>query len=120
MFESVITVMKYYHDLLDAIFGLKKRGYNHDLDISLNGHVCINSSMEFKADEFAIDEFYKFEGMFSIDDISVIYAISLCNGVKGLLIDAYGECQQKMSVSLLKKFTPYFNSDESLDSLIPT
>ncbi len=35
-------------------------------------------------------EFYRFEGASNPDDNSILYAIETSDGLKGLLVDAYG------------------------------
>ncbi len=51
---------------------------------------CPSIKLEIHPEDFEVDETYRFEGMSSTDDNSVLYAISSKNGLKGLLVDAYG------------------------------
>lgn len=44
----------------------------------------------FKSDDLTIVEHHRFEGMSDPDDSSVVYALEASNGLKGVLVDAYG------------------------------
>ncbi|WP_245750725.1 hypothetical protein [Flagellimonas taeanensis] len=54
-------------------------------------------------EDFDVDEMRRFEGMSSTDDSSVLYAISSKNGIKGLLVDAYGVYAENISEAMRKK-----------------
>ena len=54
-------------------------------------------------EDFEVDEFYRFEGMSSTDDNSILYAISSKNGIKGLLVDAYGVYSENLNEKMIQK-----------------
>jgi hypothetical protein len=95
--------MENYDDLLEAISGLKKRGYERDFNLSTDCIVCAVTDKKIYPDRFKIDNFYRFEGMSSTDDNSIIYALSLDDGTKGILIDAYGVYAQGISTPMGQK-----------------
>jgi len=74
--------MEYYNDLMEAIDGLKARGYDRDFNLTSDCLVCKKSNSKLYPDQFNVDAFYRFEGMSSTDDNSIIYAISLSDGTK--------------------------------------
>ena len=74
--------MNNYDTLSEAINDLQRKGYTYD---------------------FKVDKTYRFEGMSSTDDNSVLYAISSKNGIKGLLVDAYGVYAENISEAMRKK-----------------
>jgi hypothetical protein len=49
-----------------------------------------------------IVEHHRFEGMSDPDDSSVVYALEASNGLKGLLVDAYGAYANWKTGALLK------------------
>ena len=55
------------------------------------------------AEDFDVDETHRFEGMSSTDDNSVLYAISSKDGIKGLLVDAYGVYAENISEAMRRK-----------------
>ena len=55
------------------------------------------------SEDFDVDETHRFEGMSSTDDNSVLYAISSKDGIKGLLVDAYGVYAENISEAMRKK-----------------
>jgi hypothetical protein len=83
--------MKTYNNLVEATNDLMKRGYTENL--SLDGETVDDNEkkIQMTADEFEIDEFYRFEGESNPDDMSIIYAVtSEKHKLKGVLINAFG------------------------------
>lgn len=83
--------MKNYETLVDALNDLNKRGYTANL--SLEGDTIDDKSagIHMGAEDFEIDEFYRFEGPSNPSDMSILYAISSQKyNLKGALVNAYG------------------------------
>lgn len=83
--------MKNYETLVDATNDLLKRGYTANL--SLDGDTINDKerNIQMGADDFEIDEFYRFEGASNPDDTSIVYAVSSTKyNLKGVLVNAYG------------------------------
>lgn len=81
---------KNYETLLEAVEGLKARGFTYDFDYQNACLFCSKVSEKFEAKDLKIVEYYRFEGMSDPDDNSIVYAIESNKGHKGILIDAYG------------------------------
>ena len=79
-----------YPNLLEAVNGLRSRGYDYDFHFEDACLHCSKISEKFKASDLKITEHYRFEGMSDPEDNSVIYAIESKQGHKGIIIDAYG------------------------------
>jgi hypothetical protein len=83
--------MRNYETLVDATNDLMKRGYISNL--SLEGDTIDDKAqnIHMAADEFEIDEFYRFEGASNPADTSIVYAVSSPKyNLKGILVNAYG------------------------------
>jgi hypothetical protein len=83
--------MKNYETLVDATNDLLKRGYTANL--SLEGDTIDDKehNIHMGAEDFEIDEFYRFEGQSNPSDMSIVYGISSPkNKLKGVLVNAYG------------------------------
>ena len=83
--------MKNYETLVDATNDLYKRGYTANL--SLEGDTIDDKEHDIHmgADDFEIDEFYRFEGQSNPSDMSIVYGISSPKyKLKGVLVNAYG------------------------------
>ena len=93
---------KNYHNLLEAIDGLRERGYNYDFDFENACLYCKMISEKFESSDLRITEYYRFEGMSSPDDNSVLYAIESNKGHKGILIDAYGTYSDEYKTAFIK------------------
>jgi hypothetical protein len=82
--------MKLYTNMVEAIQELKKRGFTANFEFLNQAFRDVDSGRTFKADELAIVEHYRFEGTSDPDDMSVVYAIEVDGGPKGIIADAYG------------------------------
>lgn len=83
--------MTTYNNLVDATNDLMKRGYTANL--SLEGDTIDDKENHIKmtADDFVIDEFYRFEGPSNPSDMSIVYAVTSDKyNLKGVLINAFG------------------------------
>ncbi|MBD1392350.1 phosphoribosylpyrophosphate synthetase [Mucilaginibacter glaciei] len=83
--------MKNFETLVDATNDLTKRGY--DANLSLEGDTVDDKAQDIHmaADDFEIDEFYRFEGQSNPDDAAIVYGISSAKyNLKGILVNAYG------------------------------
>ena len=81
---------KSYTNMVEAIEGLKKRGFTANFEFLDQTFRDVDSGRTFKADELTIVEHYRFEGASDPDDMSVVYAIESDDGLKGVIADAFG------------------------------
>ena len=95
--------MKNYDSLIEAINDLQANGYSYDFNMKPDCLECASLKIEIQPEDFNVDETFRFEGMSSTDDNSVLYAISSKNGIKGLLVDAYGVYAENISEDMRKK-----------------
>tara|TARA_R110002049_G_scaffold210657_3_gene381734 strand:+ start:225 stop:518 length:294 start_codon:yes stop_codon:yes gene_type:complete len=95
--------MKNYDTLSEAVNDLLRRGYTHDFNLKPECLERASLKIEIYPEDFEVDEVHRFEGMSSTDDNSVLYAISSKNGIKGLLVDAYGVYAENISEEMRKK-----------------
>ena len=95
--------MNNYDPLSEAINELQQKGYTYDFNLKPECLECATLKINIHPEEFEVDELYRFEGMSSTDDNSILYAISSKNGVKGILVDAYGVYAENISEAMRKK-----------------
>ena len=95
--------MEAYTTLSDALNGLKAKGYIHDFNLDSTGLQCKSLDCHLDPDDFQIDEFHRFEGPSNPDDISIVYAISSHEGLKGTLVNGYGIYADPVSDEMVKK-----------------
>jgi hypothetical protein len=98
-----IKTMENYDSLMDALTGLKKRGYTEDFNLEKNGLHCPGLDIRLKPEEFTIDEYFRFEGASDPDENSIVYAISSNRGIKGVLVNAYGVYAEDLSMEMSAK-----------------
>ena len=96
-----------YDTVVEAVEGLKQRGYSIDFNIEPGRLVCHQTPLSLAPADFEITEFYRFEGNSDPDDEAVVYAIESTNGQKGLLVTGYGISAEGVGEEMIKKLTTY-------------
>ncbi len=92
-----------YDTLSEALKDLQKRGFTLDFNLKEKEIESNNTKEIFSPDTFEVVEVYRFEGMSSTGDNSVVYAIQTKTGVKGVLVDAYGVYANSLSPEMIQK-----------------
>ena len=64
---------------------------------------CPAFRLRLTPEHFTVDEYHRFEGMSSVDDNSIVFAISSDTGIKGVLVDAYGVYANNLSDSMVRR-----------------
>lgn len=95
--------MHNYDTLSEALNDLKKRGYTLDFNLKPHCIECPAYKLELHPENFEIKETYRFEGMNSPDDNSIVYAIQSGKSLKGVLVDAYGVYAEALSDAMIAK-----------------
>jgi hypothetical protein len=95
--------MKQYETLTDALKDLQERGYVYNFNLSDDCLECKEVDVRLHPEQFAITEFYRFEGPSDPADNSVVYAIESDQGIKGVLVNAYGVYADSLSADMLNK-----------------
>ncbi len=93
--------MYQYDTVTQAIEGLRKRGFTEDFNLAENCIIC--NSTKFNADDFQIEEVYRFEGNSDPADEAVVYGIQSNDGMKGVLVNGYGYSAETLSGDIAKK-----------------
>lgn len=104
---STFTKMaRAYDTLSEAVNDLIARGYKDELTLRDECVICGGSNTYLHPDEFAIDEFHRFEGESNPSDESIVYAISSQkHNVKGVLVNAFGLYAGRLNDAMVKKLT---------------
>ena len=96
---------KFYASLSEATNDLKARGYTYDFNLKPDCIECLGLQLELSPENFTVDEFHRFEGMSSTDDNSIVFAITSSEGMKGVLVDAYGVYSSNLNEAMIKKLS---------------
>ena len=97
--------MKSFDTLTEAMQDLKKRGYNLDFNLRETTIECASNGVQLSPDEFEITEVYRFEGETDPADEAVLYAIESKDGLKGVLVNAYGPYSNPVPDKLIAKLS---------------
>lgn len=92
-----------YSTLSEALNGLKKEGYDLDLNLQPDCVECRPLNLRLYPADFIIDKYYRFEGASNPDDNAIVYAISSVDGLKGTLVDAYGVYADPLTNEMIEK-----------------
>ena len=89
--------------LTEALDDLRRRGYTHDFNLGPDCIECGALQLTMRPADFEITEMHRFEGASNPDDSEIVYAIEGKNGLKGVLVDAYGMYADPLSTEMLEK-----------------
>jgi hypothetical protein len=88
--------------MAEAVEALRRRGFTTDFAVIKESQHVVAGNHTFKGDELTIVEHHRFEGVSDPDDSSVVYALEAPNGLKGVLVDAYGAYANWKTGAVLK------------------
>ena len=96
--------MQSYVTLFETMDDLRKQGYVEDFNLLQNCLECRNGQFKVFADEFKVDNYYRFEGQSDPSDQAILYAISSDrHQLKGVLVNAYGIYSEPLTDEILEK-----------------
>jgi hypothetical protein len=95
--------MHSYETVTEALSDLSKRGFTYDFSIKSETIECREMNLKLHPDDFEIVEVYRFEGNSNPDDEEVVYAIESKEGIKGIIVSAFGTYADEVSSELIKK-----------------
>ena len=90
----------HYATVTEALKELHRQGFT--IDFNLKENLLAFVTGKFKSGDFEIVDAYRYEGDTDPADESVVYAIESKNGIKGVLVTAYGSASDKETTELLK------------------
>ena len=90
-----------YATVLVAIQNLRNEGYNVDFNLEENCLIC--GANKYTVDDFEIEQVYRYEGESNPSDEATVYGIASKDGLKGILVTAYGAYTDSMSTAMLRK-----------------
>ncbi len=96
-------MMHSYSNLPEAITDLRKKGYVLDFNHEYDCLICSEHNFKLPPSEFTIDGAFRFEEDSDPENQSVLYAISSTDGLKGLLVNAFGIYADSMSNEMIEK-----------------
>jgi hypothetical protein len=79
-----------YASEIDAIRDLRQRGFAADLEFRDGSLRETSTGRRLRPEELAIVEHHRFEGASDPQDMAVVYALESDDGVRGLVVDAFG------------------------------
>lgn len=92
-----------YVSEIDAMRDLRQRGFATDLEFRDGALHETATGRRFRPDELAIVEHHRFEGESDPEDMAVVYAIESRDGVRGIVVDAFGAYANPALAAFLEK-----------------
>lgn len=102
---------KDFSTMVELLSYLKDEGYSVNFNLLQNSIECRDEGIELSPEMFEVVNFFRFEGESNPDDSSIVYAIESNNGLKGVLVNAYGAYSDPLSDELVSKLTIRRDSD---------
>ena len=100
--------MQAYDTVVEALNGLKAKGYTTDFNIAFDKLICSKKETTLAPDEFEIVETYRFEGETNPSDEDVVYAIESKKGnIKGIITSAFGIYADSVSNEMIQKLSKH-------------
>jgi hypothetical protein len=97
-----------YDTVVEAIQGLRERGYSIDFNLEPDRLICHETPISLRPSDFEIVEVYRFEGNSDPADEAAVYAIQSLDGRKGLLVTGFGISAEGIGEEMVEKLT-YFH-----------
>jgi hypothetical protein len=79
-----------YGSVTEALDDLARRGFTANFEYLDSAFTAVDSGRSFRAEELTIVEHHRFEGASDPDDTAVVYAVESRDGVRGIVVDAFG------------------------------
>jgi hypothetical protein len=79
-----------YGTVTEALADLARRGFIANFEYLDGALTAVDSGRTFGAEELTIVEHHRFEGASDPEDMAVVYAIESRDGVRGVVVDAFG------------------------------
>lgn len=92
-----------YDTVVEAVQGLKQRGYTIDFNLEADRISCRVTALSLTPAEFEITEVYRFEGNSDPADEAIVYAIESRQGKKGVLVNGFGPSSDETGEEMIKK-----------------
>ena len=92
-----------YDTVVEAVQGLKQRGYSIDFNLEADCISCNKTPLSLKPADFSITEFYRFEGESDPADEAVVYAIESVKGDKGIVVTGFGISAEGIGEEMIEK-----------------
>jgi hypothetical protein len=97
-----------YDTVVEAVQGLKQRGYSIDFNLEPDRLICHETPLSLGPSDFEISEVYRFEGNSDPADEAAVYAIQSREGQKGLLVTGFGISAEGIAPEMVEKLA-YFH-----------
>lgn len=98
--------METYETVVDALNGLKAKGYSLNFNIAFDKLMCADNDICLNPNEFEITEVHRFEGETNPSDEDVVYAVESKEGnIKGTVTSAFGMYADAISTEMIQKLS---------------
>jgi hypothetical protein len=89
--------------LSEVMTAIQKDGFKENFIVKENLLYAPEADKYYAPVEIRIANFYRFEGTSDPGDSSILYAIETTDGVKGILLDAYGAYSDEMTTNFIRE-----------------
>jgi hypothetical protein len=82
---------------------LQEKGFNEEFQIAGEGLKALSSGKIYQPQDLKILEHFRYEGITNPDDEAVMYVVETNDGLKGIIVDAFGIYANSELADFMKK-----------------
>lgn len=95
-----------YRTMSEAIDRLKARGFTASFEATNGSLRALENGRVFQPEDLQVVEHHRFEGETNPEDMSVVYAVESKEGMRGIIVDAYGTYANPALGNLVNRSQP--------------
>jgi DNA-binding Lrp family transcriptional regulator len=99
--------MDSFATVTETIKGLEERGYTENFVLQSDHLALPDRDITLYPDDFEVVKTYRYEGESDPGDATIIYAIEAKDGIKGVLVEAYGAYTDPIAPELVQKLAEH-------------
>lgn len=92
-----------YLNLVSATSSLYRQGFTHNFRLRSNGLTDFKTKKTYQSADLLIVEHHRFKDINSLQYQTAIFAIECNDGIKGIIISAYGSLANMQLIKLMNK-----------------
>ncbi|MBC7552569.1 MAG: hypothetical protein H7257_01180 [Taibaiella sp.] len=105
----------FMNTLTACVNKMAKNGYTDNLTITKQGLYSTDKDKVYGPQDIKVIDFYRFEGQSDPADNAIMYVIETADGVKGMIIDAYGHYADDSVTRFMKHVEEVNKNVEKVD-----
>lgn len=108
----------FMNTLTACVNKMTQSGYTDNLTIDSKGLYSTEKDKVYGPEDIKVIDFYRFEGQSDPADNAIMYVVETADGVKGMIIDAYGHYADDSVTKFMKHVEEINKNVEKIDKSV--